>query len=284
MSKIDPPDSAQRTPIEGAVSSKWQYWIARLVPMLYVIGLTIVLPRILTQSFIVSELAATQERKLQQQLRSVSIKVLAHGETIGSGVLLNRQQQVYTVITNAHVIQAASAPFQLQTHDGQIYAAALVAPPTGQNRDLSILRFQSQRIYVAAKLATTSPKIGDRVWSAGFPLIAVTSTPVDRATAPSKLLRELNIVNGQITKTLPIAITGGYSIGLDREIRKGMSGGPLINQAGELVGINGVHANPLWDTPEILEDGSTVSDVLQEQINNSSWAIPIEFVKDYAKF
>jgi S1-C subfamily serine protease len=284
MSKIDPPDSAQRTLRERIVSLKWQYWIARLVPMLYVIGLTITLPKILTQSFVVSELGSTQAQKLPQQLRSISIKVLAHGETIGSGVLFDRQQQVYTVITNAHVIQAASTPFQLQTHDGQVYAAALITPPTGQNRDLSILRFQSQRIYTTAKLATSSPKIGDRVWSAGFPLIAVTSTSVDRTAVPSKPLRDINIVNGQITQTLPIAITGGYSIGLDREIRKGMSGGPLINQAGELVGINGVHANPLWDTPEILEDGSTVSDVLQEQINNSSWAIPIEFVKDYARF
>jgi S1-C subfamily serine protease len=271
------------TPDERVTSSQWQYWIARLVPMLYVTILTIALPRILTQSFVVSELAATQEQKLQHHLRSISIKILAHGETIGSGVLFNCQQQVYTAITNAHVIQAASAPFQIQTPDGQIYAAALIVPPTGQNRDLSILRFQSHaHRYTTAKLATVSPKIADRVWSAGFPL-AGGAYPLDRLpNAPPQAAQELKIVSGKITQILPIAITGGYSIGSDHRIRKGMSGGPLINQAGEVVGINGVHANPLWDTPEVLEDGSTVSDTLQEQINNSSWAIPIEFVKDYA--
>ena len=197
--------------------------------------------------------------------------------TIGSGVLLHRQQQVYTVVTNAHVIQAASAPFQLRTHDGQIYATALIRPPTGQNRDLSILRFKTKRTYAVAKFAIASPKIGDRVWSAGFPIIN------DTDSEPTKAARRLNTVSGQITQILPIAISGGYKIGFDRAIRKGMSGGPMLDRSGELVGINGVHANPLWETPEILENGSTVSDALQKKINSSSWGIPIEYVRSYAR-
>ncbi len=285
MSKT-PHDSTQQTQHVGAAapqkdrvaSPQWQDWIVRMAPMLYVTTLTIALPKILTQSFVVSELAITHEQRLQHQLRSISIEVLAHGKTIGSGVLLHRQQQVYTVVTNAHVIQAASAPFQLRTHDGQIYATALIAPPTGQNRDLSILRFKTKRTYAVAKFATASPKIGDRVWSAGFPLISDTDVP-----EPPKAVRRLNTVSGQITHILPIAISGGYRIGFDRAIRKGMSGGPILDRSGELVGINGVHANPLWETPEILENGSTVSDALQEKISNSSWAIPIEYVKSYAR-
>jgi S1-C subfamily serine protease len=254
--------------------------------MLYMTIITIILPRLLPQSWMVSDLTAIQEQKLQQRLRSISIRILAHGKTIGSGVLLDatthtqdKRQQVYTIITNAHVIQAASAPFQLQTHDGQVYAAALVTPSTAQNRDLSILRFQShQRIYATVKLASISPKIGDRVWLAGFPL------DLDLPISSAQAAREPNIISGEITQVLPVAISGGYSIGLDRAIRRGMSGGPLINKSGELVGINGVHANPRWDIPEILEDGSKVSDALQERIHNSNWAIPIEFIRDYARF
>jgi S1-C subfamily serine protease len=279
MSKLTPRDSPKQTLRDRVADLEWQYWFARLVPMLFVTMLTIVLPKILTENFVVSELGITQEQKLQQQLRSIAVKVLAHGQSIGSGVLLVRHDRVYTVITNAHVIQATSAPFQLQTHDGQVYAAALVTPPTNQNRDLSMLRFQSnERVYTTAKLAVVSLKPSDRVWSAGFPLLSTES--VERS---DKAPWGLEIINGQITQILPIAISGGYGIGFDRGIRKGMSGGPLINQAGELVGINGVHANPLWDTPDTLENGSTVSDDLQEQINNSSWAIPIEYVKEFAQ-
>ncbi len=221
-----------------------------------------------------------QEQKLQQHLRSISIKILAHGETIGAGVLLTRQQRVYTVITNAHVIQSASAPFQLQTPDGQIYAAALVTPPLGQNRDLSLLRFQSlDRTYITAKLATISPKSGDRVWSAGFPLKGTTQTLED---APSATLQP-NIVSGQIVQILPIPIAGGYSIGSDLTIEHGTSSGALIDRSGKLIGINGVQVKSLWSNPAILEDGSKASDVLHHQIKNSHWAIPSNFIKDFAR-
>ncbi len=265
--------------------------------MLYITALTLALPAILNPSLLF-DLSANQEQKLYQKLRAISIKVLAHGETIGSGVLLDRQQvatpttasplqtkisHIYTVITNAHVIQAASAPFQVQTPDGQIHAAALVPPPVTQNRDLTILRFQStHRVYPTATLANHSPKVGDRVWSGGFPL-AGTPTPEERPD-PAKTPWGLSTVNGRVTQILSTAMVGGYSIGLDYEIAKGMSGGPSIDRSGELVGINGIHANPLWETPETLEDGSTVSDALQKQIANSSWAIPIEFVKAYMQF
>ncbi|WP_309738890.1 serine protease [Chamaesiphon sp. OTE_20_metabat_361] len=278
-----PPDSASPPLHERLGDPPWHYWIARVVPMLYVTILTLMLPTILTQSFVVSDLGVNQDRRLQQHLRAISIKVLAHGEHIGSGVLLARQQQVYTAITNAHVIQATNAPFQLQTHDGQVYAAALVTPPSGQNRDLSILRFQSHdRTYTTAKLATASPRIGDRIWSAGFP--SENGDPVeDRQSGATKVNLGLHIINAQIVQILPIAIAGGYSIGFDGSIRKGMSGGPSIDRSGELIGINGVHAHPLWNTPEMLENGTIASEALQQQINDYSWAIPIEFVKSYTR-
>jgi S1-C subfamily serine protease len=256
--------------------TKRQDWIARLVPIIFATTLTLGLPALLTKITVIPDLSAVPEQKLREQIRSISIKVLAHGKTIGSGVIFGRRDRVYTVITNAHVIQSTSAPFQLQTPDGQVYAAALIAPPIGKTRDLSVLRFQSQgRIYPTAKLAPTHPKIGDRVWSSGFPL-------TDRPETAKMPLKGLTIADGQITQILATAITGGYAIGCDNEVRKGMSGGPLVDRSGELVGINGVHADPLWEVAETLEDGSAVSETLQEQINNFSWAIPLEFVKDYA--
>jgi S1-C subfamily serine protease len=272
MSKPTPPDLVESSPL--------QYWIARLVPMLYITTLTLWLPTILSQIFGMSEVSAIQEQKLRQHLRSISIEILADGETLGGGVLIAKQQRVYTVITHAHVIQSASAPFQLQTPDGQIYAAALVTPPIGQNRDLSLLRFQSlDRTYITAKLATASPKSGDRVWSAGFPLKGTNQT-VEGTPSPTL---PPNIVSGQIVQILPMPIAGGYSIGSDLPIEHGTSGGALIDRSGRLVGINGVQVKSLWNNPEVLEDGSKVGDVLHHQIRNSHWAIPSNFIKEFAR-
>ena len=272
MSKLTPPDLVE--------SSTWQYWIARMVPMLYITTLTLLLPTILTKFWGGSEVSAIQEQKLQQHLRSISIEILAHGETIGAGVLIARKQRMYTVITNAHVIQSASAPFQLQTPDGQIYAAALVTPPIGQNRDLSMLRFQSlDRTYVTAKLATASPRSGDRVWSAGFSLKGTNQTLEDTPRPTS----QPSIASGQIVQILPMPIAGGYNIGSDLSIEHGTSGGALIDRSGKLVGINGVQVKSLWNNPEVLEDGSKVGDVLHHQIRNSHWAIPSNFIRDFAR-
>lgn len=257
----------------------WQYWLAGLLPLLGVTAL--VLPGILTQSPQVPELTIDRQQALRQQIRAISVKIIANGESIGSGVTIGREAGVYTVVTNAHVIQSARAPFKIQTPDGQIYIAALVPPPAGRNRDLSILRFQSRdRNYKLAKLATQHPEIGAPVWAAGFPLDPA-AVPANSQAVPMTVPWGLTIADGRVTHVLPVAITGGYKIGSDNAIRKGMSGGPLVDGDGNLVGINGVHADPLWEVSDTLEDGSTVSQQLQDRIDNYSWAIPIDFVNDY---
>jgi S1-C subfamily serine protease len=275
MPKFTPPDRPKLT--------EWQYWLVRAVPILGIASLTIfVLPGLLTQPQMVRESSARQQQRLRQQIRSISIRILANGESIGSGVLITKQNRAYTVVTNAHVIQAASAPFKIQTPDGQVYIAALIPPPSKQNRDLSILRFQSDRNYTPTKLASVSPKIGTLVWAAGFPLDSNTTTPANSQNVPTKV-SGLTIADGKITQILPVAITGGYQIGSDNAIRKGMSGGPLVDGEGNLVGINGIHANPLWDVAETLEDGTKVNAKLQEQIDSYSWAIPIDFLENYSR-
>lgn len=274
MPKFTPPDRPKLT--------KWQYWLVRAIPILGIASLTLfMLPGLLTQPQMVKESSEQQQQRLRQQIRSISIRILANGESIGTGVLLDKQERVYTVVTNAHVIQAASAPFDIQTPDGQIYAAALIPPPSKQNRDLSMLRFQSDRNYTPATLAALSPKIGTTVWAAGFPFDDVTTTPANSQNIPAKV-SGLTISDGKVTQILPVAITGGYQIGSDNAVRKGMSGGPLVDGDGNLVGINGIHANPLWDVAETLEDGTKVNAKLQEQIDSYSWAIPLDFVENYS--
>jgi S1-C subfamily serine protease len=71
------------------------------------------------------------------------------------------------------------------------------------------------------------------------------------------------------------ALEGGYQIGYTNELKKGMSGGPLLNRWGEVVGINGKHAYPLWNAPSIYQDGSQVRPALNEAIDRYSWAIPV---------
>ena len=75
---------------------------------------------------------------------------------------------------------------------------------------------------------------------------------------------------------------GGYQIGYTNDIEKGMSGGPLLNARGEVVGVNGVHAYPLWGDPYQYKDGSEPNAALREQMSKYSWGIPIDTFKQLA--
>ncbi len=61
-----------------------------------------------------------------------------------------------------------------------------------------------------------------------------------------------------------------------------MSGAPLLNHLGEVVGINGLHKDPVWDAPELYLDGSQPNKPLQDLITRSSLAVPIKTVVQLA--
>lgn len=73
---------------------------------------------------------------------------------------------------------------------------------------------------------------------------------------------------------LPQPLEGGYRLGYTNEIQKGMSGGPVLNQQGQLVALNGMH-QPLWGEPYRYMGGQMPDPRLRGQLADLSWGIPI---------
>ncbi|MFM6139388.1 MAG: trypsin-like peptidase domain-containing protein, partial [Sphaerospermopsis kisseleviana] len=98
--------------------------------------------------------------ELQEKATAITVKILST-DFLGSGILLNKQNSVYTVLTNAHVLRADNPPYRIQTPDGEIYQADIPKNVNFHNYDLAILQFSSiKKVYSVANLGTVT-KIGE---------------------------------------------------------------------------------------------------------------------------
>ncbi|MTJ13619.1 trypsin-like peptidase domain-containing protein [Anabaena sp. UHCC 0187] len=217
------------------------------------------------QNSIIQPLIPLSVAQLQEKAAAITVKILST-DFLGSGILLNKQNSVYTVLTNAHVLRADNPPYHIQTPDGEIYKADVPKNVNFQNYDLAILQFSSiKKVYSVANLGTV-PKIGDEVFIAGF--------PVEEESEKINFI----FLGGKVSLVLLKALEAGYQVGYTNRLEKGMSGGALLNKQGEVVGVNGMHAYPLWDAPSVFVDGSQAEEKLHQEIVHLSWAIPIDKV------
>ncbi|BAZ37835.1 peptidase S1 and S6 chymotrypsin/Hap [Calothrix sp. NIES-4101] len=211
------------------------------------------------------------QQQVQKLAAAITVKILSGG-FLGSGILVHQDGHVYTVLTNAHVLRSSKPPYRIQTPDGQVYAASfpvekLHVNSLPEDADLALLEFRSsKRKYQVAFLGSSSNlNIGNEVFAAGFPVD--TQGFVDRG---------FSLKVGEISLVLDKALEGGYRIGYTNDIQKGMSGGPLLNRAGEVVAINGMHAEPLWGNPYVYQDGTEPDRDLRLEMERYSWGIPME--------
>jgi S1-C subfamily serine protease len=199
--------------------------------------------------------------QIKNEARAIAVKVLS-GYGAGSGILIKKQGQTYTVLTNNHVL-AVGESHRIQTPDGKIYQGELLRNRSFDGNDLVLLQFRSTREYSVARLASSPVAVGDEVFATGFP------------GQEGSEKRGLEFLLGTVSFLSPKALVGGYQIGYSNPVEKGMSGGPLLNSRGEVVGINGMHAYPLWGDPYVFKDGSKPN-LPRDLMIQSSWAIPIE--------
>lgn len=79
---------------------------------------------------------------------------------------------------------------------------------------------------------------------------------------------------------LPKPLEQGYQLGYTNEVAAGMSGGPILDRSGQLVGINGgLKYPPQGIAAFTFADGTSPSVSLFEQMESLSWAIPVSTIR-----
>jgi len=205
---------------------------------------------------------------LQILIENTTVRVYA-GSTAGSGVIVNSGNNRYQVLTNRHVVEWGS-PVRILTADRQFHTSNSVQIVSGL--DLAILTFQSDRRYPVAPLSPTLPLVGTPVYAAGFPLYQA-----GQAQDTTALGRQaFNTTSGQIVWILSHSAPDGYSLGYSNAVAIGMSGGPLFNPQGQVVGINGRSSGrDAGFGLDTLGNGQLWDPAFAAQMAELSWGIPV---------
>jgi len=197
----------------------------------------------------------------QEIARAITVQVSAENQ-LGSGTLIGKEDNTYQVLTNAHLFTNQESPYQVQTPDGEVYEATLISQGDSlEGKDVALLEFESSHDYTIAQIGNRlSLNKQDSVLAAGFSI-----------EQEEMILRE-----GEITHLPEDPLKGGYQIGYTNDIEQGMSGGPLLNEAGEVIGINGLGKAAIVNEAYTFEDGSSPSESQIKEFRQASWSIPFE--------
>ncbi|MEM8718681.1 MAG: serine protease [Cyanobacteria bacterium P01_G01_bin.39] len=250
---------------------KFSWGAKTLLPALIVIAGSLWQTPILTQTipgYVLPD--DTYSQDIYKLAQSSTVRII-HDNSAATGVIIYQQGQVYTVLTNWHVVEADSV-FQIMTADGKTYQ--LLQPPQQLgNFDLAMVQFRSIEPHQVATVASKDPKVGEKVYAAGFPLYEQDDSSVTTIPLGTEAFR---LTQGEVSLIPPKSLPNGYHLGYTNDTKIGMSGGPIFNTKGFLVG---VHGRGKYRDPDFgvytFEDGSEPSPQMLETMIESSWGIPI---------
>ena len=193
-----------------------------------------------------------------------TITVRVEGATQGSGVLVKRDGNRYTVLTAWHVVsgQRPGEELDVYTPDGQRHKVEQGSIKRLGDVDMAVLSFSSSSSYEVALVGDVkSVSSGSGIYVAGFPL--------PTSAVPTRIWRFLK---GEVIANATVAIPNGYQLLYSNQTLPGMSGGAVMNAQGQLVGIHG--------------QGETDSKMSEQQgvavKTGSNQAVPIAYYSQYS--
>lgn len=150
----------------------------------------------------------------------VSIEAqLDDGVSAGTGCIVTTDG---LILTGSHVVDGGEN-IEVKTSGGQVYKASIVSK-MGKNNDLALLKIEPKQPLKTIKFGNSENiKVGQRVLAIGNPFGFA-------GTLTQGIISRIDYSKNKIQT--------------DAAINPGCSGGPLLNTAGEVIGINQSIYNP----------------------------------------
>jgi serine protease Do len=151
-------------------------------------------------------------------------------ETTGSGIIV---QPDGFILTNQHVV-AGAAVIKVKLYNGDELPARLIGEDT--ETDLAVLKVDARQSLPFARLGDSEKlNVGDWVLAIGSPFGLDESVTAGIISAKDRTTEQAN--NSLQRSTEQMSVFQRF-LQTDAAINPGNSGGPLVNLAGEVVGIN----------------------------------------------
>ena len=181
-------------------------------------------------------LQAKEPASIAELLEQSTVLILAaqpNGVSMGTGFFISPT----TIMTNAHVVGTASQAVFINKFVGTVRSATVILRTQAQGLDFAVLQTREPIPVKPLKLQEQLVNRMERVSAWGFP---------SAVTADDPKFRGLLMGNADAAPEV-VYTEGSVNVVLDRQpplivhsatVSQGNSGGPLVNAAGDVVGIN----------------------------------------------
>ncbi len=171
--------------------------------------------------------------ELLEQNTVLIIALMGRGISMGTGFFIAPD----TIMTNAHVVGQADEVVYINKFVGTLRSAAVLMRTQEQGLDFAVLKTRERIPVKPLKLCTDLVTRMEKVSAWGFPSAVVSDDPKfigllrgNQQAAPEVVYTE-GSVNVVLERKPPLVVHSAT-------VSQGNSGGPLVNAAGDVVGIN----------------------------------------------
>ena len=153
----------------------------------------------------------------------------------GSGVIFARDDDKYYVVTAKHVVEREQS-YQVVTEDKETYEVESEHIDRFENTDLAIVSFISDKDYQVAAFSDYNLGLNKEAWVFAYGWAGDKSEPEPLFTVGKVVGKESGIL--LVKDDLSLNKTSGYELIYTNLSERGMSGGPVLDTNGRVIGIH----------------------------------------------